>query len=291
MILAKPTIQPLRTFFSGNIPVDVLKLHEIHPIVSGNKWYKLRYYLEAALEGGYNALITRGGPYSNHLVATAFAAKAAGLTSYGIVRGHQPAQLSITLQDAVSYGMQLHFTGYNKSSDDALFLDAIPNSLLIPEGGMGITGIRGAATILSENNFSNYTHIIAAAGTGTMVAGLTVAAMPHQKVIGISVLKNAPAPINEIAHWLETMGEARMPEILHFPYGGYAKLNKAVLQTMHTCWEQENLPLDFVYTGKLFTAVTELLHQNYFPKNSSLLVIHSGGLQGNRSLPPNSLPF
>lgn len=82
-----------------------------------------------------------------------------------------------------------------------------------------------------------------------------------------------------------------MPEILHFPYGGYAKINKAVLQTLHACWELEKLPLDFVYTGKMFTAVNELLHQNYFPNNSNLLVIHSGGLQGNRSLPPNSLPF
>ncbi|MBU3744067.1 MAG: pyridoxal-phosphate dependent enzyme, partial [Sediminibacterium sp.] len=287
MILAKPSIQPLRKFFYGPIPVDVLKLHEIHPIVSGNKWYKLRYYLEEATVGGYNAVITRGGPYSNHLVATAFAAKEVGLKSYGLVRGYQPPQLSSTLQDAIAYGMQLYFTGYNNTSDDAAFVNTIQNGFYIPEGGMGVTGIRGAATILSEHTIAEYTHIIVAAGTGTMVAGVTIAAMPHQKVMGISVLKNAPAPINEIAGWLQTMNHTRMPEILHFPYGGYAKLNNAVVETMHTCWEQEKLPLDFVYTGKLFTAVKELLHQNYFPPDSNLLLVHSGGLQGNRSLPPN----
>lgn len=291
MIFTKPTIQPLRNFFYGNPTVDVLKLHEIHPIVSGNKWYKLQYYLEEAAVGGYKALVTRGGPYSNHLVATAFAAKEAGLSSYGIVRGYQPTQLSITLQDAVSNGMQLHFAGYSPSTADADLLATIPGALYIPEGGKGITGIRGAATILSEHTLADYTHIVAAAGTGTMVAGITMAALPHQKVIGISVLNNAPAPTTDIFHWLQTMNQFRMPEILHFPYGGYAKLHKAVLQNMHACWEQEQLPLDFVYTGKLFSAVKELLHQNYFPEDSKLLLIHSGGLQGNRSLPPNSLPF
>ena len=291
MIISTPTIQPLPNFFSGNPQVDVLKLHEIHPVISGNKWFKLRYYLDEAKTGGYDALITRGGPYSNHLVATAFVAKEAGLASYGIVRGFQPQQLTITLQDAVSYGMQLHFTGTSKHSEESPIIATIPNALYIPEGGMGITGVMGAATILSENNISHYTHIIAATGTGTMVAGLTIAALPHQKVIGISVLKNEPAPLNEIANWLKTMQHPHLPEILHFPYGGYAKLHKDVLQTMSACWEQEKLPLDFVYTGKLFTAVKELIHQKYFPKESHLLLVHSGGLQGNRSLPTSSLPF
>lgn len=291
MIFAKPTIQPLRNFFPGTPQVDVFKLHEIHPVVSGNKWFKLRFFLEEAKKGGYQALITRGGPYSNHLVATAFAAKAAGLKSYGIVRGYQSPRLTITLEDAISYGMQLQFAGNGKASDDSLFLATIPQALYIPEGGMGITGIRGAATILSDQTISDYTHILAAAGTGTMVAGLTIAALPHQQVIGISVLKNAPAPTNEIANWLQKLGEARMPKLMHFPYGGYAKLNETVVETLHTCWEQEKLPLDFVYTGKLFTAVKELLQQNYFAKDSKLLLIHSGGLQGNRSLPPNRLPF
>jgi len=286
-----PSIQPLRSFFSKGPEVDVLNLQQLHPVVSGNKWYKLRFYLQEASTQGYQRIITRGGAYSNHIVAAAWAARDNGLESIGIIRGQAPAQLSPTLRDAQSYGMQLYFTN---RSEFAQFrppeMDA-PDSYYIPEGGIGPLGIQGAAAILTGRDYGSYTHIVGACGTGTMITGLALSALPHQQVVGISVLNNAPSPLTEIKQWMKNQSYRPLPIILHYPYGGYAKLHPAVLQTMHSCWIQEQLPLDFVYTGKMFTAIKELIAQSYFKENARILLIHSGGLQGNRSLPAGSLPF
>ena len=291
MINSIASIQPLRTFFAGGPAVDVLKLQEVHPVVSGNKWYKLKYYLQEAVERGYTRIITRGGPYSNHIIATAWAARELGLESLGIIRGLAPPVLSSTLQDALSFGMALRFTEKNQFANFQLPESETKSALYIPEGGVGILGILGAADILSGIDFASYTHILGASGTGTMITGLAISALPHQQVLGISVLNNAPAPLTDISVWLKNWPGVNPPTILHYAYGGYAKVHPTVLSTIRNCWEQEQLPLDFVYTGKLFSATRELIQQAYFAKQNRLLLIHSGGLQGNRSLPVGSLPF
>ncbi len=291
MINSSPTIQPLRTFFAGGPAVDVLKLQEVHPVVSGNKWYKLKYYLQEAVERGYTKIITRGGPYSNHIIATAWAARELGLESIGIIRGLAAPMLSPTLQDAQAYGMTLHFTEKNQFANFQLPESETASALYIPEGGVGRLGIQGAAEILSGIDFASYTHILGASGTGTMITGLALRALPHQQVLGISVLNNAPSPFTEISEWLKNWPTVTPPTLLYYAYGGYAKVHPTVLSTIRDCWEQEQLPLDFVYTGKLFSATRVLIQQGYFAKNNRLLLIHSGGLQGNRSLPVGSLPF
>ena len=291
MINSSPTIQPLRTFFAGGPAVDVLKLQEVHPVVSGNKWYKLKYYLQEAVERGYTKIITRGGPYSNHIIATAWAARELGLESIGIIRGLAAPMLSPTLQDAQAYGMTLHFTEKNQFANFQLPESETASALYIPEGGVGRLGIQGAAEILSGIDFASYTHILGASGTGTMITGLALRALPHQQVLGISVLNNAPSPFTEISEWLKNWPTVTPPTLLYYAYGGYAKVHPTVLSTIRDCWEQEQLPLDFVYTGKLFSATRALIQQGYFAKNNRLLLIHSGGLQGNRSLPVGSLPF
>ncbi|MCX6264780.1 MAG: 1-aminocyclopropane-1-carboxylate deaminase/D-cysteine desulfhydrase [Bacteroidetes bacterium] len=291
MIISVPTIQPLRTLFAGGPAVDVLKLQEVHPVVSGNKWYKLQYYLQEAAERGYTKIITRGGPYSNHIIATAWAARELGLESIGIIRGLAAPMLSPTLQDAQAYGMTLHFTEKNQFANFQLPESETASALYIPEGGVGRLGIQGAAEILSGIDFASYTHILGASGTGTMITGLALQALPHQQVLGISVLNNAPSPFTEISEWLKNWPTVTPPTLLYYAYGGYAKVHPTVLSTIRDCWEQEQLPLDFVYTGKLFSATRVLIQQGYFAKNNRLLLIHSGGLQGNRSLPVGSLPF
>ncbi len=203
MINSSPTIQPLRTFFAGGPAVDVLKLQEVHPVVSGNKWYKLKYYLQEAVERGYTKIITRGGPYSNHIIATAWAARELGLGSIGIIRGLAAPMLSPTLQDAQAYGMTLRFTEKNQFANFQLPESETASALYIPEGGVGRLGIQGAAEILSGIDFASYTHILGASGTGTMITGLATMALPHQQVLGISVLNNAPSPFTEISEWLK----------------------------------------------------------------------------------------
>jgi 1-aminocyclopropane-1-carboxylate deaminase len=168
---------------------------------------------------------------------------------------------------------------------------SIDNSSIyfIDEGGYGSIGAKGAATILNEH-CKDYTTIIAAVGTGTMLAGLINAAEAHQEIIGIPVLKNENTIEGEIKSLL--INKAASFSLLHnFHQGGYAKTNPALIAFMNQLWETEKIPTDIVYTGKLLMAVDSLLKEKYFKAGSKILVIHSGGLQGNRSLPLGTLLY
>ena len=288
--LSHITVDDISRLYSGDIQVHVLRLDKFDPVISGNKWFKLRFYLENALQTQKKGLITFGGAWSNHIVATAAACRQQGLQAIGIIRGEEPAQWSPALQDAKQAGMQLHFISREDYSSKHVpaFLDAIKYEyLLVPEGGYGPAGVKGAGTILDIPG-QVYTHYICAAGTGTMSAGLINAADPESEVISISVLKNNQSLESMIADQLHSQ-HARWKIFHQFHFGGYAKHKPALLSFMNSFYERSQIPTDFVYTGKLFYAAEELIANSFFPAGSRVLVIHSGGLQGNRSLPKGTL--
>ena len=160
----------------------------------------------------------------------------------------------------------------------------------VDEGGYGALGAKGAATILTDHDTQQYDYIIAAVGTGTMLAGCINAAQPNQKVIGIPVLRNEGTIHTEINALLTDKNKAYT--LLHqFHQGGYAKTNPKMIEFMNGFWEKEKIPTDIVYTSKLLFAVDNLIKENYFEKDRAILIIHSGGLQGNRSLPTGTLLF
>ena len=287
------TIDPINSFSSSVVESSILRLDKLHPIVSGNKWFKLRYYIEDAIANKATTIASFGGPYSNHLVALAFAAKENNLKSIGYVRATKEDTLTPSLQEALAYGMQLEFMGrthFQAIKNDLLKANNKENAVyFIDEGGYGELGAKGAATILNEY-CKDYTTIIAAVGTGTMLAGLIQAAAPHQNIIGIPVLKNEKSIESEIKTLLKD--STKQFTLLHnFHQGGYAKTNPALIAFMNQLWETEKIPSDIVYTGKLLMAVDSLLKENYFKAGTKLLVIHSGGLQGNRSLPSGTLLY
>ena len=287
------TIDPITSFSSSVVESSILRLDKLHPIVSGNKWFKLRYYIEDAIANKATTIASFGGPYSNHLVALAFAAKENNLKSIGYVRATKEDTLTPSLQEALAYGMQLEFMGrthFQAIKNDLLKANKKENAVyFIDEGGYGELGAKGAATILNEY-CKDYTTIIAAVGTGTMLAGLIQAAAPHQNIIGIPVLKNEKSIESEIKTLLKD--STKQFTLLHnFHQGGYAKTNPALIAFMNQLWETEKIPSDIVYTGKLLMAVEILLKENYFKAGSKLIVIHSGGLQGNRSLPAGTLLY
>ena len=273
-----------------NLEVDILRIDKIHPVVSGNKWFKLRYYLEEAQQQKKSTIVTFGGAWSNHIVATAAACRLNNLSSIGIIRGEESETPSSTLLEARQLGMQLVFI-----SRDAYKSKELPASLrnrddcyIISEGGYGIKGAKGAATILDHGLEKNYTHICCAAGTGTMTAGLLV--HPSQAdTISVSVLKNNFQLDDDIRQLINIK---KKPIIIHdYHFGGYAKHTPALLSFMNEFYKQTGIPSDFVYTGKLFFTINDLVSNNYFKSGSKLLAIHSGGLQGNRSLSKGTLIF
>lgn len=270
--------------------LDVLRADLVHPVISGNKWFKLRYHLEAIQQQQQRHILTFGGAYSNHIIATAAAANALGLRCTGLIRGERPPALSPTLAHAQQLGMQLHFL-----SREAYKEKEVPAALrsddmyVIPEGGYGTKGAAGAGTMLSGNT-RIYSHICCATGTGTMMAGLQNAAAPGQEIIGISVLKNNHDLENEVRQLLHRPDE-RITLLHQYAGKGYGRHTPELLAFMNEWYEQTGIPSDFVYTGKLFFAVNELLRQGFFPGDSKILLIHSGGLQGNASLRKGTLIF
>jgi 1-aminocyclopropane-1-carboxylate deaminase len=287
-------LQSIKHLSNNKVLVDLLRIDQFHPIVSGNKWFKLRFYLEEAIYQQKNTIASFGGAYSNHIVALAYTCQQYGLASIGIIRGEQSAKLSHTLQAAIQFGMQLIFVSRTSYNDkEGLKKEYGEESWYwINEGGYGVSGAAGASTILDIADTTSYTDIVCSVGTGTMMAGLIKKINTHQKVIGISALKNNFSITQEVKALLTTEESTRNFEIIHaYHFGGYAKHPPELLQFMHNFWEQERIPTDIVYTGKLMFAITDLLQNNHFANGSKILAIHSGGLQGNLSLSNGLLNF
>jgi 1-aminocyclopropane-1-carboxylate deaminase len=276
-------------FTRKNVTVDVLRLDTIHPVVSGNKLFKLHYFLQQAQASTHKTIVTFGGAYSNHLVATAFACREYGLKSIGIVRGEKPALLSPTLQHCIAYGMQLKFISralYDTKEEPA-FIDTLLTEFgqytIIPEGGYHPDGAKGASMIMNRVK-DNYSQLCIAIGTATTVAGLLLNSS-NATVIAVPVLKGMTDIPRRIDFLCGNRIEKNRLQILDdYHFGGYAKKTTALISFMNYLWQQHHLPTDFVYTAKLFFAVYDKIKKDHFAEGSTILCLHTGGLQGNNSL-------
>jgi len=289
------TIDKIQLFADQQVETNVLRLDKIHPQISGNKWFKLKYYLEQAILENRSGLISLGGPWSNHLLAVAAAAREAGLKSIGIIRGEAPAQPSEILEELRDLGMELEFvsrTAYRNRAQLVTDLNtSYPDYLVVDAGGQGPTGAKGAAEILSYvPDLHSYTHILCAVGTGTMLAGLALAAGKEQQVIGICSLKEKEEQTALILQWFPSL-ENRFEINTAFHFGGFARHTTELTDFMNLFYQRTGIPTDIVYTAKLCYAWKQLYVDNFFQPGSRVLIIHSGGLQGNRSLAPGILTF
>lgn len=279
------------------VQMSVLRLDKIHPVISGNKWFKLKYYLQHAKAKGFDTILSFGGAFSNHIAATAFAASVHQFKSVGIIRGEEPEAWSHTLQKAKANGMQLHFVSREsykvlKRAGENLLLKQFSDSYVIPEGGYGELGVKGAMDILNILDTSSFTHIICAAGTGTTIAGIVNGALPHQQVIGISAMKHNTGLMAEISELLKTDHLPADFTLNHdYHFGGYAKHTPELLCWMNDFFSASHIPLDFVYTAKAMFGAMDMIDKGCFPPGSNILTIHTGGLQGNLSTKPGLLKF
>ena len=289
----KATISNLKFYQSFGHDVDMLRLDLVHPIVSGNKWYKLKAYLQEAKEQNAETVASFGGPYSNHIVALAYAGQYLGFNTIGYIRTNENEPITPSLQEALNYGMQLVYLGrthFQEKKNELLNNQDRLSIYFINEGGYGKLGCAGFASIQEEIDLGTYDYIVAAVGTGTMLSGLISIRKDHQEIIGIPVLKNEESIYQEINAILP---DPSMPyTLLHqFHQGGYAKTTPAQIDCMNAFWENTGIPTDIVYAGKLVTAFQHLLKENYFKNDAKILLVHSGGLQGNRSVKPGVLLF
>ncbi len=279
----------------NQIDIKMLRLDKIHSDISGNKWFKLKFYLDDANTRHAQTIATYGGAWSNHIVATAAACRLKNLKSIGIIRGEQPKHFSCTLNKALEYGMKLIFISreeYKQKTVPSEYAGIIKDAYLINEGGYGQIGAAGAATIGDYYEQEDYTHICCAVGTGTMMAGLIKAAPAQQTVVGISVLKNNVDIQKETGALLTEDEKKKKFSFIHdYHFGGYAKYTPGLIDFMNKFYTGNFIATDFVYTAKLMYGICDLIAKDFFPAGSRLLVIHSGGLQGNQSLKKGMLIF
>ncbi|MFM7851831.1 MAG: 1-aminocyclopropane-1-carboxylate deaminase/D-cysteine desulfhydrase [Flammeovirgaceae bacterium] len=261
-----------------------------HPFVSGNKWWKLKYNLLAALAEGQQTLLTFGGAYSNHIFATAAAGKELGLKTIGVIRGEEVLPLNPTLAFAQECGMKLHFlsrTEYRNKTDNATIeklRDTFGNFYLLPEGGTNALAIKGCCDwgkkLLQSLEFD---YLCLPVGTGGTLAGL-IEAMPESKtIIGFTVLKGAEFLEQRVRKMLtKPKNNWKLQHNYHF--GGYAKQAESLSQLIEKMNAQHALPLDRIYTGKMLFGVFDLLHKGFFKKDSRVLILHTGGLQNSQNV-------
>ncbi|MGI8583438.1 MAG: 1-aminocyclopropane-1-carboxylate deaminase/D-cysteine desulfhydrase [Chitinophagaceae bacterium] len=279
-----------------NISLSILRLDKIHPQVSGNKFFKLYYFLEKAISE-QKKIITFGGAYSNHLAAAAHACKIFGIDCIGIVRGEESKILSHTLLFCKEQGMQLEFItreNYKRKNDidfEKKLDDKFGDHVLIPEGGHNREGSDGAALISNFYRNEGFNYICCAVGTATTLSGLISSSSHPQNVIGINVLKNLTDVDSRINSLLGDTLNKNLSLINDYHFGGYAKKSMELLLFMNKFYEEFAIPTDFVYTAKLMFGIFELIKKKYFPVGSKIICIHTGGLQGNFSLPTGALKF
>ncbi|WP_168406235.1 1-aminocyclopropane-1-carboxylate deaminase/D-cysteine desulfhydrase [Acinetobacter indicus] len=263
--------------------ISIKRLDLIHPQISGNKFFKLKYNLLAARQQGFEKVLTFGGAYSNHIAATAFAAHKFGFQSLGMIRGEELAQrpFNPTLATAQQFGMQLEFISRNayRQKDQPDFLQHLqqqyPDFYLIPEGGTNALAVQGCREILTAED-AQFDLICCAVGTGGTFAGLIEASQQHQQLLGFSALKG-----DFLTHEVAQLTSKRNWRILdNYCCGGYAKTTPELIQFIQTFEQRYNIPLEQVYTGKMLRGIFDLIDQDKIGPDQKILLIHTGGLQG-----------
>lgn len=233
-------------------------------------------------------LLTFGGAFSNHIAATAFAGKQNGFNTIGIIRGDELASKineNPTLKFAQENGMVFEFVSREayrlKESND--FIEDLKNNYgdfyVIPEGGTNDLAVKGCEEILEEDD-SFFDYICSSIGTGGTISGIINSALPHQKVLGFPSLKGdfLQKDIRKFAN------KENWTLISDYHFGGYGKVSRELIEFINSFYQENDIPLDPIYTGKMVFGVIDLIEKNYFPENSKILLLHTGGIQGIKGM-------
>ncbi len=287
----------------ASIQLHIKREDLIHPEVSGNKFRKLKYNLSEAKKLGFDTILTFGGAYSNHIAATAAAGKIVGLKTIGVIRGEELGETieqtlseNDTLCQAVEYGMQLKFitrASYREKTTSH-FLEKLKQEFgtfyCIPEGGTNQLAIQGCTEILGQQDI-HFDVICCAVGTGGTIAGVINASTNNQRVIGFPALRGDYIQ-SEIAKYTKKTNWD-IENTYHF--GGYGKINTTLIEFINTFHKNHQIRLDPIYTSKMLYGLFDMMKNGFFRKNTRILAIHTGGLQGiagmNKKLNKKGLPL
>ena len=272
----------LGAFGISNKQVFVKRDDLIHPIVSGNKWRKLKYNIQEYFTGNYVGIVSFGGAHSNHIIALSYLANFYNIPTIIIIRGEQPKKASPTLKKCKNLGVELNYVSRENYkillSNIELINKQYLNYFVIPEGGANNFGIRGCEDIVDEINM-DFDEIYCDVGTGATLAGLANKLKNHQIVNGVVVLKGAEYLKNEINKFLNNTVKSKYYNLLHnYHFDGYAKNNKELIIFMRKFYDLTGIRTDPIYSAKMFYGMIEQLKLQKNEK--TIIALHSGGLQG-----------
>jgi len=265
----------------------------IHPVISGNKYRKLKYNILEAEKLGYEKLLSFGGAFSNHIAAVASVGQEFGFKTIGVIRGEElqsKIEDNPTLNYAQNCGMQFKFINRetyrqknSKAFNESLKKD-FDHFYLIPEGGTNELAIKGCEEILAVKDL-DFDFVCCSVGTGGTIAGLINSSKSSQQVLGFPALKGGFLK-NEITKFAKKINWELVTD---YHFGGYAKVSKELIDFINEFKDKNEIQLDPVYTGKMMYGVMDLIQKGFFPKGSKILAIHTGGLQGIKGM--NKLLF
>lgn len=291
--------QEIHINFQNDISLTIKREDLIHPFISGNKFRKLKYNLIQAKAENKKTILTFGGAFSNHIAAVAFAGKEYGVKTIGLIRGEElldKIEENPTLKFAQENGMQFEFVSREdyRLKNEISFLENLKQKFgdfyLVPEGGTNELAIKGCEEILTAED-AVFNYVCCAVGTGGTISGLINSAYPDQKILGFPALKGDFLK-DEIRIFAK---KDNWDLISDYHFGGYGKINLELIEFINAFFEENEVPLDPIYTGKMVFGVIDLIHKNYFPAHSKILLIHTGGLQGidgmNLKLMQKKLPI
>jgi 1-aminocyclopropane-1-carboxylate deaminase/D-cysteine desulfhydrase-like pyridoxal-dependent ACC family enzyme len=259
----------------------------LHPVISGNKWRKLKYTLLYALNHGHQHLISMGGAYSNHLHALAYVGYKLNFKTTGLIRGEQPAEENQTLSDLKKWGMTLKFIKRSTFRELRKYrtYDSKPaeqyNGFWIPEGGATQDALRGVSEILKEIDV-DFNTLALACGTGTTLAGLAKALPDKKRVLGFSALKGGGFLEKDVKKLIKKNPLTNWSINFDYHFGGFAKTNEELTSFIKEFQSYNNIPLEPIYNGKMLFGLFDLIKNGRFKKEQKIIIIHTGGLQGDR---------
>ena len=270
-------------YLNNEIEVFIKRLDLIDPFISGNKLFKLKHNVDRALLKKKNMLITFGGAFSNHILATAVYAKKKNIDCLAIVRGEEYYELNPLLTLAKEYGMNFCFVSrkeYAKRNDNNYISELIrkyKKAFIVPEGGNNKLGVLGAEEILETQDMS-FDYIICPIGTGATLSGIVNSSNRSQKVIGINCINDTKDINKNIS---QKTNKNNWEIINEFNFGGFAKFDNLLTEYLKKFKLNYKITLDLNYTTKMFFGFEKLIERRYFHRKSKVLLIHTGGTYGN----------
>jgi 1-aminocyclopropane-1-carboxylate deaminase/D-cysteine desulfhydrase-like pyridoxal-dependent ACC family enzyme len=285
---SKAVIQELSLPAGTGTDISMIRIDRVHSVISGNKWFKMKYNITEMMDSGIETMVTFGGAYSNHIHAVAEAGDIFGFNTIGLIRGEEHLPLNSTLEFAVNKGMKLHYIDRIsfRKRDTEEFREWIKakfgNVYILPVGGSNALAVKGCEEIVGKIE-SDFNYICCSCGSGGTLAGLIEGLAGKKHAIGFPALKGGSFlsdDIKKLIHDYSGRAYSNWELQTDYHFGGFGKINKELIDFISLFESINKIKIEPLYTGKMLYGLNDLISKNFFPQGSKIIAVHTGGLQG-----------